>query len=279
MALLSDFESATQDVDKTVNKAYGNGKLEKACIAVYKKTGNTYAVDKNRIIEVQFNPSEYSIRRGAKLSDKRPLQQDATPGDVQAVQGEPSIFSVSLYFDSYTELLSKDGSSNTPANSAADNSKAGLPSFDMNEETAPDADYRVNKLFGSLLGLIKYAHEEHEPPHIGFIWGEYLNFVGKLSSYNVSYTVFGRDGMPVRAKMDMTIVGEDNSFVLKKSERPLESPDRTKQRTLHYGDQLWMMAREEYGDAAQWKTIAAANGILNPRAIGGVMRLKVPSIR
>jgi hypothetical protein len=154
-----------------------------------------------------------------------------------------------------------------------------FPTFDMNEDLSPNTNYEVNVRFYALLNLIKYNHEEHEPPHIGFIWGKSMFFVGKVRSQSVQYTVFDRNGTPIRAKLTMSIVGEEMIFNDQQNLYPHESPDRTKQRTLHYGDQLWMMAQQEYGDASYWKTIAEANGILNPRAIGGVMRLKIPSIR
>ena len=60
---------------------------------------------------------------------------------------------------------------------------------------------------------------------------------------------------------------------------PFESPDRTKERTLTQGDQLWMIAGQEYSDPGQWKVIAEANDILNPRKLEGAVTLKVPSIR
>ena len=61
--------------------------------------------------------------------------------------------------------------------------------------------------------------------------------------------------------------------------RTFSSPNRTKERTLTEGDPLWLMAQQEYDDPAMWRTIAEANGILNPRKISGAMRLKVPSIK
>ena len=40
---------------------------------------------------------------------------------------------------------------------------------------------------------------------------------------------------------------------------PLQSPDTTKYRTVRQGDSLWAMAAHEYGEASQWREIAAAN--------------------
>lgn len=282
---MASLRSGLKSAGKKLSKTFGSGKLEKACVVTYKKTGRQFKIDTKQ--QVQFNPSEYTIRRGVKLSSKKPLGKDSAPSSVQAVYGEPSVLAVTLYFDSYTELKSGEGLA------AAAGSKVGgalkskfnelkpksLPSFDMNEESSPDVFYTVNKLFDDLLSTIKYAYEEHEPPYVGFVWGDHLHFVGKIRSYNVQYTMFDRDGTPVRAKLSLVLVGEEMALTMAEILFPNESPDRTKQRTLHYGDQLWMMALNEYGDPAHWKTIAQANGILNPREAGGVRRLKVPPIR
>jgi len=277
---------ALSKIKQKTRRVLDNGKLEKAYVVVYKKTGNSYKISGK--VQVQFNPAEYSIRRGMNYSRKRALGRDISSADIQSVNAEPSVLSVALYFDSYTELKSNQGVAGAVKNTAAhylkkgygqvtSNYKSIMPSFDMNEDLSPTPDYTVNQRFEEFMTLIKYAREEHEPPHIGFIWGDSLFFVGKVAGQSVQYTVFDRDGTPVRAKLDMSIVGEEVAFDSK--EYPFESPDRTKQRTLNYGDQLWMMAQEEYGDAAHWKTIAEANGILNPRTMESAVCLKVPSIR
>ena len=61
--------------------------------------------------------------------------------------------------------------------------------------------------------------------------------------------------------------------------RPLESPDTTKYRTVHQGDSLWAMAAKEYGQPEQWRAIADANGLANPRALRSGERLVVPAIK
>jgi len=277
-----DLSSLTNAVAKSATgaiKEKTSGKLEKACFVIYEEVGKRHRVQYQA--DMQFNPSEYRIHRGMKLSQKRGIGTDIRPNDVQAVHGEASVLSLSLYFDSYTELYAESGKADTsyPTGKNSEKAPQSFPSFDMNEDISPRPDYRVNKLFTTFLSLVKYDQKQHTPPQVGFIWGKSLHFVGKLFSYDVQYTVFNRDGAPVRAKISMQIMGEELSFTEHEDQYPRESPDRTKQRTLHYGDQLWMMAQEEYGDVAHWKTIAQANGILNPRTISGAARLKVPSIR
>jgi len=275
-------------IKSKANKVLDNGKLEKAYIVSYEKPGSSFEMIGK--IQVQFNPAEYTIQRGVNHSEKQALGRDVSSAEIQTVNAKHSVLSVSLYFDSYTELKSNQGAANAAKNKAATflkrsynfaaasaGVKDNLPNFDMNEDFSPNPDYTVNRRLEELLSLIKYAPEGHEPPHIGFIWGDSIFFVGKIASQTTQYTVFDRDGTPIRAKLDISIIGEDVSYDPQKY--PFESPDRTKQRTLRYGDQIWMMAQEEYGDASRWKIIAKANHVMNPRLMGGMTNLKVPSIR
>ena len=55
-------------------------------------------------------------------------------------------------------------------------------------------------------------------------------------------------------------------------------PDTTKYRTVVQGDSLWAMAVKEYGQPEQWRTIASANGLANPRRLRSGERLVLPAI-
>ena len=284
---MAGFGSIANSAKGKITDVYQNGKLEKARVLVYKKNSDeTFSVKKS--VEVQFNPTEYTISRGTKMSKKHAL--GGTPWSVasQSVHGEPSTLHVVLYFDAYTEFQSSVGVAGAVTNPLMQGIKTKynnhkkpdlLPNFDYNEDFSPKPNEAVNKRCREFLEMVRYSHEDHAPPRLGFVWGKNIHFVGKISSYTVQYSLFGRDGTPVRAKIDITFSGEDKSFMEKDAQYPKESPDRTKQRTLGYGDQLWMMAQEEYGDPGQWKAIASANDILNPRTMPPVATLKVPSIR
>lgn len=286
MASVEGLVDKLKSAKKKKDKIYGTGKLERAYLMSYTSMGGGRLMGSGQW-NVQFNPSEYSISRSVSFKVPKPLHRDVDPVLAQAISGEPSVLSVTLYFDSYTELAGSLGAGNR----LAGNIKAGaadlynqekhdaLPSIDMNEETAPDPDLRVNELCDQFLKLIRFASEEHAPPLIGFVWGRYLEFIGIVGNYTVQYKAFDRNGTPVRIQVQLTIVGEDKALKRDSAANPMNSPDRTKERTLGAGEQLWMMAEEEYGDVNHWKTIAEANGILNPRALKGTARLKVPSIQ
>ena len=61
-------------------------------------------------------------------------------------------------------------------------------------------------------------------------------------------------------------------------QRPLQSSDKTKIRTVKQGDSLWAIAAEEYGDPALWRPIADENGIYNPRILEAGSEITIPPL-
>lgn len=105
-----------------------------------------------------------------------------------------------------------------------------------------------------------------------------MAFYGHVTSLKISYQMFNLNGMPVRAKLDMEISGEDKSILNIIGANPHESPDRTKYRRINQREELWMLADTEYHDPSCWREIARENGILNPRKVDYTRRLKIPAL-
>ena len=89
-------------------------------------------------------------------------------------------------------------------------------------------------------------------------------FCGILSQCQVTFTKFNESGTPVRATMDCQFQQVLNLHD-DAQKSPFQSPDTTKYRMVTQGDALWAMALKEYGQADQWRLIASANGLTNPR--------------
>ncbi|MEG1942748.1 MAG: hypothetical protein RR049_02940 [Angelakisella sp.] len=234
-----------------------NNKLEKA--KIYKVQANSLLKDTFALgqpIEVQFNPSEYQITRSMHIGKKNAVGRDPNVQSMQAISGELATLTVSLYFDTNTKYRL----------TGALGSVLGLFSKDP-----PESGQEIAT-------LLRYDSSEHAPLKIRFVWGD-MDFVGFVCNSTIAYTMFSKGGKPLRAKVDLTIYGEETQMLRGSMQMPFESPNRTKERVLTEGDQLWMMAQQEYDNPALWKPIAAANGILNPRKLGGITSLKVPSIK
>lgn len=129
----------------------------------------------------------------------------------------------------------------------------------------------VNYITKKLSGLTVVDAGLHRPPRCTFAWGS-LSFSGVATSVKITNTMFTGDGKAVRARVDITFKSTDDKVV------PLESPDRTKRRVLKQDEQLSSMAYTCYRDCEQWRHIALANGLRNPRKVSAGMILRIPAL-
>lgn len=199
-------------------------------------------------INVQFNPSEYSISEGATYADKSIPGLDGPL--TQFVAGTASTLSLTLICDTYKppEALT------------------------LFKEGGTDVSIETKKI----VGLVSLKGDLHRPPTVTFSWGS-LSFKGVITDVRQNYTMFLADGKPVRAKLDITF---KSIFDINKQKRksPFESPDRTKYRTIHEGEQLWNFAYQEYASPEMWRVIAKENGIMNPLDIHPGQIIKLPAL-
>ncbi len=204
-------------------------------------------VETGKVIEVQFNPSEYSLDSSIQYSEKNVPGLDGPIG--QYIAGNSITLNVTLYFDTYEPPTLK-------------NPKEG--GSDVTLKTKEIAD--LTSISGTL----------HRVPIVTFSWAS-IQFKGIVVSVKESYTMFLSNGKPVRAKVDVTFKSVYD-ITTEKRKSPFESPDRTKVRTLLQGEALWSIAAEEYGEAEHWRVIAKENGILNPLHVRAGQTLKLPPL-
>ena len=102
-------------------------------------------------------------------------------------------------------------------------------------------------------------------------------FEGFIESLTLRYTMFLPSGKPCRATANLSIK-QYESAKDQLQRNPRNSPDHTKRRTLKMGETLALIAHEEYDDAAEWRRIADANGIVDPREVKPGTVLLLPPI-
>lgn len=198
-------------------------------------------------ITVQFNPSEYQISNSAQYTEKTAPGLDGAVS--QFVAGSNAVLNLTLYFDTYEP-----------------------PGLNGAGEGGTDVTIETRKI----VGLLDIDGSLHRPPHVKFSWGS-INFSGILTEVKESYTMFLTDGMPVRAKLDITLKSVFDVSE-RKRQHPFESPDRTKYRRVKQGEYLWNYAYEEYGDSGAWKVIAIENGLKHPLDIEPGQMIRIPAI-
>jgi nucleoid-associated protein YgaU len=89
--------------------------------------------------------------------------------------------------------------------------------------------------------------------------------------------MFLPDGKPCRATANLSIK-EAQTAKEQLEANPRNSPDHTKRRTVKMGETLALIAHQEYDDPAEWRRIADANGIHDPKDVKAGTVLTLPPI-
>jgi nucleoid-associated protein YgaU len=122
--------------------------------------------------------------------------------------------------------------------------------------------------------LLTKDEERQAPPECRFIWGTF-GFVGRVKSADKTFTMFRPDGTPVRASVNVSFSGNQLGRE-ELSGGSEETTDQTRSRTVVEGDTLWAISGEEYGDPTEWRRIADANGVDDPKTLQVGTELVVP---
>jgi hypothetical protein len=105
-------------------------------------------------------------------------------------------------------------------------------------------DVRV-RYVDKLRNLLRINSELHAPPIVSFTWDSQV-FVGVLESLNTTFTMFTLEGVPLRAKLAITLKEYRPAAVQVKE--PRHSPDVEKTYVVRRGDTLSGIAAMAYRD-------------------------------
>jgi hypothetical protein len=214
--------------------------LEKALIT------NT---DTDERIEVMFNPEEYTLNRDINYA------QTGVPGlsapILQFVHGNLQTLEMELFLDTYE--AHRNGS-----------------------RVLNQAGEDVRTLTSKITHLMDIDPKTHAPPVLLFTWAS-LSFTCVLARASQRFIMFRPDGMPVRARLQVTF-NEFRNVDLEAKEIKRETSDFSKIYEVKQGETLSAIAWRTYGNPRLWRPIAKRNGIDNPRALSIGTRLIVPQL-
>lgn len=179
-------------------------------------------------IKFQFNPATFSMTKGAKW------QQNSTKGGLMPAEYHgpvPSSIQVKMFLD---------------------------------ETHEPKGD--ISKTVNSILEKVNpeqksVSKEKPSAPYARFQWGQKIMFTGYIAQAAVEYTLFRESGDPVRGTVTLTL----NEFgMAEKAQNPTSGGEPgSRARRVLAGDTLASIAYDEYGSAADWRTIANANSSIS----------------
>ena len=199
-----------------------------------------------KVLVCKFNPKELSVRKSGRWYSGRQQTAPGAPAP-DFISPEPRSLDMELFFDDWEALM-------------------GDVSGDVEQLlkwTSPSS----SSLFGGM---------PENPPILDVFWGSKKHITGYLESVSARYTLFRRDGTPVRATVNATFkeVPEDAA-----RQNPTSGgPAGRRTRLLGDGDTLQSIAYAEYGDASLWRGLAAANDVDDPLRVPSGTRILVPPI-
>jgi hypothetical protein len=197
-------------------------------------------------IEVQFNPTEYTLEKSAQIAEIAIYGIDSPL--LQFIRGQNEKLTLELFFDTTSEGMG---------------------------EQARD----VRDLTKSIYQLVKIQPKMHAPPRIRFTWGQGLSFKAIVESVQQKFTLFNPNGIPLRATVSVTF-REYKTLKEQLEELNLQSADHTKSYVVNRRETLHQIAAKVYDDPARWREIADENEdvIANPRRLVPGTVLKIPPL-
>jgi len=192
------------------------------------------------IIPVHFNPTEYQLQKTNNFSEIAIPGLESPP--IQFIRGAAEKMTAELLVDT--------------------------------SDTLDDVRKRYTD---KLRDLMRIKQELHAPPIVRFIWDSEI-FIGVVESLNITYIMFTPEGVPIRAKLSLTLK-EYRPVDVQVKDPPRASPDFEKSITVRRGDTLSGIAASVYQDASVWREIAKANDIKDPRRLNPGTVLTLPRLR
>ena len=208
---------------------------------------------KGKFVDFMFNPTEYTIQKTNKWETKGNKSGNVPKWEFTG--GDPRQLSLVLFFDT---SLKPDSN---------------------------DVRNKTNQLFKFMMIDTKLKNQSPkskmgQPPKCTIEWGKATadHFDCYIISCSVKYSLFNKDGVPIRADATLTLKEVQDRDNLP-SQNPTSIGDIGRRvYTVQEGDRLDWISYQEYGDSTQWRRIAEANGIDNPLQIRPGQVLTIPPL-
>jgi nucleoid-associated protein YgaU len=220
----------------------------------------TYSDGSLDIVDVQFNPTEFTLEKAAQLAEITIPGLDSPL--IQFVRGQTEKLTVDLFFD-------------TTENGTG----AGATS--------------VTTLTDRIYSLVKVEPNGHAPPICTFIWNASFpgadlspnagnqrrnEFQCVVDSVRQKFTFFSPEGIPLRATLTLSL-REYKTLHNQLDQLNLSSPTRSHSHVTQRNDTLARLAGRYYHKPGEWRAIAVKNKLEDPRRLGTGLYLTIPPIR
>lgn len=211
-------------------------------MTIYAYKDESYQSKKDKSFTVMFNPAAYTRKFSISYEEK---QASGTTGKSQKLDRlKPGDLQLDFVIDGTGTVASIDVSKAK----AAEIAKSDVPKVEV-----------VTKVKEFYEVAIEMDGDKHRPSFLRVVWGD-VSIDCVLSSCDVKYTLFDKQGKPIRATISATFKEAISDEVRVRKENK-SSPDLTHVRIVSEGDTLPLMTYRIYGDSKYYLQVAHANGL------------------
>ncbi len=217
-----------------LDNIFGNNKLTKLKIESF---ANKERTGGKATIFAQFNPETLSQKFTTKYAKPQGIGKSGQ--ELKYSNNPPEEMKLKLIFDEY------------------------LLSDYHNIAISACNDIGASNVKKQVINFLKYtwipADISHQPNYLKLIWGGII-FPCRLSSVDIKYTRFDRNGEPTSAELDIVLLGDDEEKRRSLKDN-FSSPDLTHLRVVRNGDTLPLLCQDIYGDSRYYPIVAQANNL------------------
>ncbi|MEM0995873.1 MAG: hypothetical protein AAGN35_02290 [Bacteroidota bacterium] len=123
---------------------------------------------------------------------------------------------------------------------------------------------------------ISYQGSIHQPNFLMLVWGNF-SFKGVMTSLNVTFSMIGPDGLPLRAKATASF-SSSIAFSSAMASAKKSSPDMTHVQTVTAQTRLDNSCNEIYGDPRYYIQVARSNNLNQLRKLRPGSRISFPPL-
>jgi hypothetical protein len=205
----------------------------------------------DREFDVLFNPTDYTVEQSNTWTAQN--KQGSEP-EYQFTQTDLKKLSMELFFDSY--------------------------------EAGEDVRKHTDKVARLMTVSVDEGEDGRRPPICELSWGEkqevfgtqIFPFQGVLTSLRQQFVLFDESGIPVRARLSVTF--QEYLTPDEIQERfPRRGSFPPRRYVVRQGDSLSLIAGRIWRRPEDWRRIARANGIQDPRALPPGLALVIPAVK
>ncbi len=252
-------------------------KLEKLKIKAWKDAQRQEKAASPSEFEAMFNPSSFKQSYGVRWSGRQGIGSSGREAKYQ--RSEPSTLDLDLVLDGtgvHTVLSPLGPPKGKPVLSPLGGRRPGPPQGTPVPRTRKSVAEQV-KVFMDVAW--RYNGDIHQPNYLLVEWGT-LSLPCCLTSVDVTYDMFDRDGTPLRAELAVRLVADEEAG--KRIREEQKASALTHSRIVRAGDTLPLLTKEVYGaadrSADRYLDIARHNGLDNIRSLVPGQKISFPPI-